>query len=121
MIHLMRKIKCKFTGSEEYQPEGVKRDQWFPVIGYEARKREKTIGDKTQWVEDIFYLITNEKGKIVTIASFNCQTMIDEKAEIDLKAALDLLRNVTIIGKVLSEKISAVTTEDNGTNNEKKG
>lgn len=106
MIMLQRKIKCKFTGSEDYQPEGIPRDRWLPVIGWETRKREKEYQGTKQWVEDIFYHVTNEKGKLVCIASFNCSTMIDEKAEVDLNLAIELLKNSTVIGKAICEKMA---------------
>ncbi len=107
MIHMMRKLKCKYTGPDDYLPEGVPRDKFIPVLGYEVRRREQRKEDKTVIVEDVYYMVTNDKGKLVSIASFNCSTMIDERAEIDLSAAVKLLENVTMIGKVLSEKMAA--------------
>lgn len=106
MIHLQRKIKCKFTGSEEYQPEGIAREKWFPVIGYEIRKREKKFENKIEMVEDVFYLVTNEKGRMITLASFNCSTMIDEQAELSGGQLMQLLNNILSMGKVLSEKLA---------------
>lgn len=113
MIMLQRKIKCKFTGSDDYLPEGVPRDKFIPVIGIEARRREKTYEGKTQWVEDLFYIVINNKGKVVTIASFNCSTMIDESAEIPAGQLVQLLNNITIVGKVISEKMASVSPSGN--------
>jgi hypothetical protein len=114
MVHIMRKIKCKFTGSEDYQPEGIPRDRWFPVIGYEVRAREKDFQGKKERVEDIYYLVTNDKGKMVTIASFNCTTMIDESAEIEGGKLLSMLQNISIMGKVISEKLATFPDRKGG-------
>lgn len=106
MVHMMRKIKCKFTGSEDFQPEGIGRDKWFPVIGYETRQRQKTFDNKTETVTDIYYLVTNDKGRLVTVASFNCSTMIDEAAEIPGGELMRMLNNISLMGKVISEKMA---------------
>lgn len=109
----MRKIKCKFTGSDDFLPEGVPRDKWLPVIGYETRKREKEFEGKKSIVEDILYLVTNEKGKIVPIASFNCSTMIDDQSEIEGGKLLSVLNNILAMGKVLSEKMAKIPDRKN--------
>lgn len=108
---MQRKIKCKFTGADDFLPEGIPRDKFIPVIGIEVRKRVHIDnrpgkeGAKKE-VEDIYYIVTDDKGKITSIASFNCSTMIDEKAEIDFSAAMQMMNNITIIGKILSEKMA---------------
>jgi hypothetical protein len=103
---MQRKIKAKFTGSEDYQPEGIPREKWLPVLGVEVRRREKEYEGKTTVVEDIYYLVANDKAKIVTIASFNCSTMIDEAAEINYGQLMQSLQNISIMGKVISEKLA---------------
>ena len=113
---LQRKIKCKFIGSSEYQPEGIPNDKFIPVIGYEYRKREQNKDGKIIWVEDMYFLVVTAKGKLTPLASFNCATMIDEQAEINGGTLAQLLNNITIIGKVLSEKI---TKDDSGWTGEK--
>lgn len=118
MIHIMRKIKCKFTGSEDYQPEGIPRDKWFPVIGYEVRAREKEFQGKKERVEDVYYLVTNDKGKMVTIASFNCTTMIDEQAEIEGGKLLSMLNNISLMGKIISEKMAKFPDRESGKGSE---
>jgi hypothetical protein len=111
MIHMMRKLKCKFTGADDFLPEGIPRDKFLPVLGIESRKRihvdtREGKQGKQKEVEDIFYLVTDDKGKLISIASFNCATMIDEKAEIDFNATMQMMNNITIIGKILSEKMA---------------
>lgn len=110
----MRKIKCKFTGSEDFQPEGIPRDKWFPVLGYETRQRQKTFENKTETVTDVYYLVTNDKGRLTTIASFNCSTMIDEQAEIEGGKLLSMLNNISLMGKVISEKMASFPDRKGG-------
>lgn len=121
MIHLQRKIKARFAGSVDYLPEGIPTDKFLPVIGYEVRRREyrKNPEDKPEIKEDVYYLVTNDHGKLIPIASFNMVTMIDEKAEIDINRAMELLRNITIMGKVISEKMGNYTTGDGSADTEK--
>lgn len=113
MVHLIRKLKCKYAGPKEYLPEGIPEDKFISVLGYETRRREQQKNDKTIIVEDIFFLVTNNNGKMVSIASFNCITMIDEKAEMDVHSAMELLRNISIMGKVLCEKMATKNTNNN--------
>ena len=120
MIHMMRKLKCKFTGSDDFLPEGIPREKFMPVLGYEVRRRDQVKNDKKIVVEDIYYIVTTDKGKVIPIASFNCATMIDERAEIDLAAAVELLKNVTMIGKILSEKMAKMDTTPNGNQDKRK-
>lgn len=121
MIHLQRKIKARFAGSVDYLPEGIPTDKFLPVIGYEARRREyrKNPEDKPEIKEDVYYMVTNDHGRLIPIASFNMVTMIDEKAEIDINRAMELLRNITIMGQVISEKMGNYTAGDSPSNNEK--
>ena len=105
-IMIQRKLKCKFTGSDDYLPEGIPRDKFIPVIGFEYRKREQHKDGKSFWVEDLYYVVINNKGKAVSIASFNCSTMIDESAEIPAGQLIQLLNNITIMGKVISENMA---------------
>lgn len=121
MIHLQRKIKCKFTGSEDFQPEGIPRDKWLPVIGYEARRREKDFQGKKETVEDVYYLVTNDKGKLVTIASFNCSTMIDEAAEINSGELMRLMTNISTMGKIISEKMATFPDRKDSSGGPEKG
>lgn len=106
MVHMMRKLKCKFTGSEDFQPEGIPRDKWLPVLGYETRNRVKRFENKEENVTDIYYLVMNDKGRLTTIASFNCSTMIDEAAELEGGKLLSMLNNISLMGKVISEKMA---------------
>lgn len=115
-IILQRKLKCKFTGSDDYLPEDIPREKFMPIVGYEYRKREVRKDDKSFSVEDLYYQVINSKGKIISLASFNCNTMIDENAEINAGTLMQLLNNISLIGKVLSEQFAKT---DKNTNSEK--
>lgn len=115
MIHMMRKVRCKYTGSDEYQPEGIDRKVTYPVIAYEIRRREKPgFEDKpAKVVEEIFFIVLNSNAVLTTVASFNCKVYIDENAEFPGGQAIQLMNNILTMGKVLSEKLAA---HDNGSN-----
>lgn len=113
-IILQRKLKCKFTGSDDYLPEFIPRDSFIPVIGFEYRKREVLKENKNFFIEDLYYQVINSKGKIISIASFNCNTMIDEQAEINSGTLMQLLNNISLIGRVLSEQVAKTDKNNNG-------
>lgn len=106
MIYLQRKLKCKYVGSNDFQPEGIPANKWMIVIGYETIRREKRFGEKTETVDDLYFFVVNDKGKISKIAQFNCQVMIDEASELNTAQLTMLLNNILTIGKNLSETMA---------------
>lgn len=104
MIHMMRKIKLSYTGDDKYLPEGIERKKWYPIVGYEARKIEKSFDSGKKWVEELFYFVISSQGKVTLIASFNCHTAIDEQAEIPGGQLIGLMNNILTLLKVWSEK-----------------
>ena len=114
MAQLIRKLKCKFTAADDYKPEYISRDKWMPVVGIESRRKEiKKEGRQPQVIEEFFYLIIDDQGKLRTIAAFNCNTMIDDTTEINPAKLMTAIENVIIIGKVLSEKIAKFPDKEN--------
>lgn len=119
---IQRKLKCKFTGSDDFLPEDIPRDKFIPVIGYEYRRKEREHNGKSFVQEDVYYIVINNKGKLTTIASFNCSTMIDDQAEINANQLMQLLNNITIMGKVMSEKMAKTGDKNSSaTDTEKTG
>lgn len=110
MIMLQRKIRCKYTGNDNYMPKDSKgnpllsRERWIPVIGYEIRRREKIYDGKIRVVEDIYLVVINDNQKVETIASFNCHVLIDDQAEWNFSKLTDMLNNISVMIKVLSER-----------------
>jgi hypothetical protein len=116
MVIMQRKIQCKYTGPDKYMQEGFRRDKWLPVVATEVRKREKAYEGKKRVIEEIFYIIIGDNGQLITTASFNCETRIDESAEIPGGQLIGLLNNLLTMVKVWSEKFSG----DTGGRNSKK-
>lgn len=106
MIHLTRVVKVKYSGPDDYLPENIGREKWMPVIGYEVRHVKKTIKEVERDIEEIFFRVIDNNGKLVHVAAFNCSVMIDEKATMDGNQIVSLLGNVVSLIKVLSEKVS---------------
>ena len=104
MIVMQRPLMAKYSGPDEYIPEGIPRDKFLPVVGVKTRTEERMVKDKPKKIEDIFYLIINDKGKLTEVSSFNCTTEINRKLEIQG----DLFLNV--IG-ALSTNIGTMTEE----------
>jgi|WetSurMetagenome_2_1015567.scaffolds.fasta_scaffold15199_9 hypothetical protein len=114
MIHLQRKLKMKYTGSDDYLPEGVPRDKFIPVIGYEIRKTEKNVKGENKTFEDIYYIVINDNGKLSKVAEFNCVTMIDEQAEISGERLTQGVQNLMSIIKVMGEKHAQNNSKNGG-------
>lgn len=110
MVWMQRKIKCKVI-NDEYRPEGIPSDRFIPVLGIETRKREKEYQGKKMWVEDVYYLVVDNRGKLLSVASFNCSTMVDEEAELKTNRAIDLLNNTMTMWKVASEKLQEISSK----------
>jgi len=114
---IQRKLRCKFTGSDDFLPEDIPRDKFLPVIGYEYRRKERQFEGKTIQQEDLYYIVIDNKGKLKTIASFNCSTMIDDQSEINGSQLMQLLNNITIMGKVISEKMAKTGDQNSSKKN----
>lgn len=106
MIHLIRAIKAKYTGPDDFLPENVSRDKWMPVIGYEARHVRKMIKEVERDVEELFFKVIDNTGKLVQVAAFNCSVMVDDNATLDSNRIVVLLGNVVSLVKALSEKMA---------------
>lgn len=119
MVWMQRKIKCKVI-NPDYKPDGIP-DKFIPVLGIETRKREKEYQGKKMIVEDVYYLVVDNRGKLLSIASFNCATMVDEEAELKLNRATELLNNVTVMWRVANEKLQEVSGTGSNKADEKEG
>jgi len=104
MIHMIHPIQCKYTGDDKYMRDGIERKKWYTVVGYEARNVEKEFEGKKKWIDELFYLVINDQGKMVVIASFNCSVRIDQQSEIPGTQIAGLMSNLLSLVKVWSEK-----------------
>lgn len=112
MIHIQRKLRCKFTGPDGYLQSGIEPGKWMNVIGYEIRNREREYDGKKSVIGEIYFVVIGNNGKVSVIASFNCETRIDDHAEISGGQIVQLMTNILTMGKVLSEKLAKKSTED---------
>lgn len=120
MVWMQRKLKCKVINSD-YRPEGIPENKFIPVLGIETRRREKEFEGKKTIVEDVYFLVVTDRGKLITVGSFNCATMLDEESELKTNKAIELLSNTTIMWKVLNEKLQKISSESSTSENQGTG
>lgn len=87
MIMLQRKLKCKYTGTDEYMPKEITKDKLMPVIGFEVQRREAEYEGKKRIEDDLYLLVINNKGHIARIAAWTCNVMIDDEDKAMLSIA----------------------------------
>lgn len=115
MIYLQRKIRVQYCGDEQYRPEQMPADKFLPVIGWKTEKRTVNQKGENIVVDQEFFIVVGNNGIPLKVVAFNCKVIIDDKAEIDMVTLAQLLRNITMIGKTLCEKITGIhTPEDAG-------
>ena len=104
MIMLQRKLKCKYVGEPKYLPDNFPVDRFVPVVGYEVRRRNihRKDSDKEDVVEDVYYQVIDNKGKLIPVASFNMQTMIDDGDE---KSMLAIAQNTGEIASMIKSSM----------------
>lgn len=103
MVNIHRKLKAKYTGDKEYMPEAIEAAKWMTVIGYQTKMIQRNGENGEYTVEEIYLLVIGNAGKIVPVVHFNMQVMVDDSAELNVTSAMQLLNNVTIIGKSICE------------------
>ena len=100
---IQRKLRAKFIGNEDYRPKNFEQKGFVPVIGFESRKVPKTFNGESKVVDEMFLIIIDDHGKIVSAAAFNFAVMIDQIDE-DAGKIAQTLNNATLLLKQLSEK-----------------
>lgn len=96
---IVRKLKCRFSGDKKYLPDGIPENKWIPVIGYEIRERHQASrNNANRIVNDIFYLVLDDKGKIIPLASFNCQTIVDDS---ELQVMVSMVKGIATLVETL--------------------
>lgn len=106
MIMLTRRLKCKYTGTDEFMPKEISRDKAMTVVGYEVQRREVSYGDKKKVEDDLFLLVIGNTGYITRIASFCCRVMIDDN---DDKANSSIAQSIGTMASLLLESSSEGT------------
>ena len=79
MVRMVKKLAVKVRNDveEKYVPRDIKKDKWYPVIGYVSRDYEKIIENKTKQETFIAFLVINDKSGLSQITSKNCIVCID--------------------------------------------
>lgn len=108
MIVLQRPLMAKYSGPDEYIPEGITRDKFLPVVGVKTRTEERMVKDKPKKIEDIFYLVINDKGKLLEVSAFNCTTEINRKLELNTDQLLNALGAIASNTGIMTEFIKAI-------------
>jgi hypothetical protein len=105
MIQIQRQLMAKYSGPDDYIPEGISRDKFIPVVGVKTRIEERMVRDKPKKIEDIFLLIINDKGHIVEVSAFNCTVEINRKAEFNPDQITQILGTIqTLIGTIADQQ-----------------
>lgn len=105
MKYLMRKLRAKFTGSEEFRPKDFNFKEFVSVVGFETR--QKTINDNAgneKRVEELYLIVVDDKGRLISVMAYNCKVIIDEK-ENDISKTTEMLRSATVLLKEISERL----------------
>jgi len=109
-VILQRKLRAMYCGKEEYRPEQMPLRKYVPVIGYTHHKRTITKNGRNDMVDQPFLICIGNNGIPIEIVMFNLKVMIDER-ELDYLTTLSqMVRNLTIIGKNLCERVKESTT-----------
>jgi hypothetical protein len=108
-VILQRKLRAMYCGKEEYRPEQMPLRKYVPVIGYTHHKRTITKNGRNDIVDQPFLICIGNNGIPIEIVMFNLKVMIDER-ELDYLTTLSqMVRNLTIIGKSLCERVKDST------------
>ncbi len=104
MIVLQRPLLAKYSGPDEYMPEEMKRDKFLPVVGVKTRLNERVVNGQEKKIEDIYYLLINDKGKLIEVSSFNCTTEINRKLEFNPEQVVQILGAIsTVLGTIADQ------------------
>jgi len=108
-VILQRKLRAMYCGKEEYRPDQMPTKKYVPVIGYTHHKRTITKNGRNDMVDQPFLICIGNNGIPIEIVMFNLKVMIDER-ELDYLTTLSqMVRNLTIIGKNLCERVKEST------------
>ncbi len=108
---LQRKLRAMYCGKEDYRPAEMPLNKYIPVIGYTTHKRKINKNGKEEFIDQPFLICIGSNGVAIEIVMFNLKIMIDDRDYDLMNNLTQMLRNITIIGKNLSEKFKINTTE----------
>lgn len=104
-MFLQRKLRAMYAGEEKYHPEQMPSGKYLPVIGWDTKLITKQGGKQ---VNEPYLIIIGNDGKPLEVVMFNLKVMIDDRAEIDMIQLQTMVNNLTIMGKMLCEKLTGI-------------
>lgn len=108
MMMLQRKLLVVYNADTKYLPEGMTEKKTYAVIGYMI----KIVKDKDKDRHDLYYVIIGNENRTVIVSSWNVRTYIDTAGEPNFDRISELMRNLTLLGKVLCEKMAKFPDAD---------
>lgn len=102
--YIQRKLRAEFIGSDEYRPKNFNVKNYVPVIGWETRREVKNFNGVEKTIDELYLILIDDNGKLISSLAFNFKVMVDELAESDVGKSFELLRNATILLKTISER-----------------
>lgn len=111
MMYLQRKLRASYSGEEKYRPEQMPEKKYLPVIGWATKRRLKNNTKVAEYVDEPYLIVIGNDGKPLEVVMFNVKVMIDDRSEIDMVQLTGIVNNLTIMGKVLCEKLTGLHPE----------
>lgn len=103
-MFLQRKLRAMYAGDEKYHPEQMPAGKYLPVIGWDS----KLIIKQNKQVQEPYLIIIGNDGKPLEVVMFNLKVMIDDRSEVDMVQLQTMINNLTIMGKMLCEKLTGL-------------
>jgi len=113
-MYLQRKLRAMYAGEAKYQPEQMPEKKYLPVIGWTTKRRLKKGPNTQEYVDEPYLIIIGNDGKPIEVVMFNLKIMIDDRSEIDMVQLSSLANNLTIMGRVLCEKLTGLHPDREG-------
>ena len=105
MKYLQRKLRARFSGDDSYRPKNFSSTNFIPVVGFETRQKTIMQNGEEKRVEELYLIIIDDNGKLISVMAYNFRVMIDE-TETNIGKTSDLLNNATILLKGISDRLS---------------
>lgn len=81
------------------------KDIFVPAIGYEIRKGKKSFNGESKDVEDMYFLVIGDDGKVIHVAAFNCLVSCESDDTTADKLA-DTLNKAYLLLNELSKRVA---------------
>jgi hypothetical protein len=117
MLMLQRKVRFKYTGDNDYKPDGIDKSKYYTVIGYEIQSVEKERDGVTKRQDNLYYVVINDKARSVIVASWNGETIIDNSAECNFEVWYEFFKKTLSMLGVINERLAKIVDKKNDKEN----